>query len=155
MQTQKPNQTVNFLRRRPTSMSLGVTPNTPSLHSKNTSPPQISSPRPEFDDNLVGFSLVPTWLQLVYDQRNQSSQKSYPFPQNHSTAFSTYSSKSNSPLNGSLSFVPQPLNSPSATSLLSSEDEDQQYWKEEDELAFPDGDEQNEDLEVVYRSFRY
>jgi hypothetical protein len=39
--------------------------------------------------------------------------------------------------------------------LLSSKDEDRQYWEEEDELTFPDGDEQNEDLEVVYRSFRY
>lgn len=145
IQIQKPNLCFN----------LPSTSNTRRpRQSENTRRPETSSPRSEFHDSLAGFSLVPTWLQRVGDQLNRTSEKSYPFPQNSglSLALSPYTSKPNSPLNTPLCFDTQSLNSLFGTTS-SSEDDDRLYWEED--MTWSDGDERNEDLEDVYKSFRY
>jgi hypothetical protein len=110
---------------------------------------------PEFDDNLVGFSLVPAWLLLVHKTSNQPAE--YPFPRSleNSPAPSTMSSQSNSPLNTPLATQSQPsrFNLKSDMSI-SSELEDRLYWEEE-AVQWSDEGEQGEDLEAVYNSIKY
>ena len=101
---------------------------------------------PEFDDNLVGFSLVPTWLLLVHN-RPAPACAEYPFPESLeiSPASSISSSQSNSPL-------PTPLSQPfKSEKSFSSELEDRLYWEEQ----WSDEEEQEEDLEAVYNSIKY
>lgn len=152
IQIQKPNSSLKLPR--PMFIASGTFNTRYPGQSENTRRPK-NSPRSYFDDNLTGFSLVPTWLQLVSDQLHQTSEKSYPFQQNSSPspALSTCTSKPHSPLNTPLCFdTLQLLNSPSGRTS-SSEEDDRLYWEEE--ITWSDENEQIEDFEDVYKSFRY
>ena len=109
---------------------------------------------PELDDNLVGFSLAPTWLLPVHEILNRPAEYPPPRGLDISSAMSTASSQSNSPLNtpsATQSQSPKPLGSEMS---FSSEIEDRLYWEEEAE-RWSDEEEQREDLEVVYKSIKY
>jgi hypothetical protein len=140
-------------RRRHTSPSSRTSNASYQRQPKNNSRPEISPARSDFDDNLLRFSLVPVWLQLVDDELLRTPEWEYPFPQTsaRSPTLSNSTSKPSSPLQAPLCFHTPPPNSPSGT--VSSSEDDRRYWDEE--VVLFDGEEQNEDLEVVYKSFRY
>jgi hypothetical protein len=147
---QKSNANV-AAHRRHTSPSSRTSNATYQRQSVNNSRRGNCPARSDFDDNLLRFSLVPGWLQMVDDELLRTSESEYPFPQTstRSPVLST-TSKPSSPLHAPLSFD-TPINSPSGT--VSSSEDDRRYWDEE--VLLFDGEEQNEDLEVVYKSFRY
>ena len=141
MEMQIPNSNFNPLRRLISSSNS----NAQRLHRPTNIHRRETFPRPsQFDDNLMSFSLVPTWLRLLDNQR--TAEESYPF--NFSpTVLSTNTSKATSPLNGPLCF-----DFPSGMAV-SSNDVDRQHWEEE--TLWLDAEAQNDDLEILYKSFRY
>ena len=127
----------------------------PRYPSSSLRPSTSPGQTPEFDDNLVGFSLAPAWLQFVHDISNRQACAEYPFPRSlessPASSTGTTSSQWNSPLNTPLATQSQPFKSEIS---LSSELEDRLYWEEETS-PWSDEEEQEEDLEGVYNSIKY
>lgn len=147
MQPQRSHPGCNTMRR--TSSSSNANANRVTRTCDKCRSPQPSS---EFHDNLVGFSLVPSWLLFVDDHLNSPSE--YPFPPTYdvSCTLSASSSTVTSLLN---SRVQSPALGSSRPGLWSpSEMEDRMYWEEE-YIQLSDSEEQMEDLEAVYRSITY
>lgn len=140
MRGQIPNPHFRLPRLMSLSNSNARRPHRPANIQRRETFPRTS----KLDNNLMGFSLVPTWLHLLDNQ--PISENSYPFNLSP-TILSTYTSKATSSLTTPLCF-----DSPLGT-ISYSNDVDRQHWEEE--KAYADGEEQNDDFEAVYRSFRY
>jgi len=149
MQSSSSKQCCN-LPKCPSSSSNSMRPRVTGTRRRDCSSQQSS----DLHRNLVGFSLVPAWLQFV-DEQLTSPPSEYPFPPSynvpHTTTYSsrTVSTSTPSPglLSPSLEYTSSGLSSPT-------EQEDRMYWEEAGQ-ALDMEEQMEEDMEAVYRSITY